>query len=245
MRYKTITLISLVCLIVSGCATTQKISYKLEPKHIMISDVTHPLKVGVVTFEDLRLEIERSHEKRKETFHREYGLYSADKEFREIPVVLGISQMLAKHLEFSKIFKETKFIEFLTQDTVQTQTISEEIKIAYDAVLTGKVKHFYGYHKPNLAVKAGLAPLMVFGALGGAIYGGVAASVKEPIEAHTYIIEISLVNTKNYNVLWQGEVECYIKESERCMDPQRAAIRSLKEAVNKLVVNLSTAEIKF
>jgi len=221
-----------------GCAVKTKLVYSLKQEDIVKSNVKYPIRVGIAILEDVRPDEEKSEEDRKKVHPKEYKLFTSDKSFREESIPIALSKMVANHLDYAGLFTEVEFIDMPSNNLIGSN-ISIDIKNSYEAIFIGKIKHFYGYHKPNAGARGGLAPLMAFGAVGGAIYGGMLATIYEPIEGHTYLIELELLDIQNNQKLWKGEVEYHIKESKNLMSPQLAALLSLKGAVNKLVTKLA------
>lgn len=149
----------LVPIILIGCG--QRIAYRLDNRDIVMSESTKPLKVEVATFVDERQPIERQKKERKKASAQDASDYTYDNEFEGI-VAAGISQMIVKHLAFSRAFKEVTLSEY-SSDQIEPEVLNSLRKKGVDMVLTGRIQNFYGYYDRRPGNEIGLALLFGLG----------------------------------------------------------------------------------
>ncbi|MFH2056616.1 MAG: hypothetical protein ABIJ61_11705 [bacterium] len=135
-------LLSLLFIFLIGCS--HSINYNLTESQIAESTETAPISVGVIALIDARDSWERSKKKCKNEGMDDCGDYTQDKDFGN-HVAADISTMLVSHLEYSRAFENVSLLdaadETLGQDELQRWAGS-----GVDAVLTGRIEHFYGYY---------------------------------------------------------------------------------------------------
>ena len=132
----------LLAMLAVGCS--HSINYSLNERQIVKSAEVAPLTVGVVTLIDARAPWERAKKACKSDGIEDCGDYTQDKDFGN-HVARDISKMLASHLEYSQAFEDVRIL-----DTEQKSSSPVELQrwadSGADAVLTGRVEHFYGYY---------------------------------------------------------------------------------------------------
>jgi len=135
----------LVGIFSTGCHYNLK--YSLSDRTIMQSQNQKPLNVAVLILEDTRDDVEREKSVRKATGDADIGDYTYDSEFGN-KVSEDISKMLVKHLEFSHAFEKIT-LGYEESSSLNQQLLDSLAGDRVDAVLTGKIRHFYGYYNQN------------------------------------------------------------------------------------------------
>ena len=138
------------------------IKYDLGKYQTPVAGVTQPMSIAVAVFSDVRPLEERADSVRKKSHSSNLGDYTYDREFKG-PVDEGVTEMITKHLEYSNVFT----------NVVMTHKHREEITDQYldslrgkgvDAILIGRINHFYGYYEQDLGRQLALAlPLACLG----------------------------------------------------------------------------------
>jgi hypothetical protein len=163
MSYRVVQLILLVALVsmlavVSGCS--YKINYRLSERDITTTDHQSSWSVAVATLEDRRDDSERSKKACKAKGFEDCGDYSYDKEFGG-KVAADITRMLTSHLEFSGIFREVTTLSD-KKSPLEAARLKSLAANGTEAVLVGRIEHFYGYYDRTTGTT--LIPALLCGA---------------------------------------------------------------------------------
>jgi hypothetical protein len=121
------------------------------------------IKVAVVVFEDARDNIEKDRKVRESEGVPDFKDYTSDKDFGG-NVAYDISRMIAEHLEYSGSFKEVTFVD-RSSNEITPDLLDSFSNNAYDAVLAGKIKNFFGYYdqRPSSSALAQFGMGLAFG----------------------------------------------------------------------------------
>lgn len=252
----------LAVIFLNGCGYS--IKYNLDRKDIIIPESTIPLKVQVVTFSDNRGKVEKEKSARKAKGESDIADYTYDKEFQGV-VAYEITKMLVKHLNYSKLFSPQVELASFGYDQISEEKLDYLQKAGFDAVLTGRISHFYGYYDRNigkqlvyslpLAIASGL--LLSWTTTSGNYeityywYGpGLALGYyleslhKRRIEHRTTLI-VKLISTTTHQPFWQKNFDVFITglRSMPGISTERrkyeVSVSSLREAVNNMIMSLA------
>lgn len=207
-------------LFVAGCGA--KIGYPLRPETIKTGR-TQPLRLGVATLEDARPQVERDwYERLRLIGEDEARGYTDDANFRGGYVNEAISDVLVRHLTFSNSFREVGRLEIASDMPVDLlKRDIQKLKGQYDAVLLGRVTHFYGFDGTN------------------------AEGDRRIVEAQAQLSNLRIVRTRDLKVIWSGEAVANVREFEstRKGNEYKIANETLRAAVNQLVVKLNKTRL--
>jgi len=141
-RIVSLAVISLATFLMIGCA--YNLSYSLNSRDIRHSTAPSHLRVAVVPLADERDPVERSKEARKAAGGKDVGDHTSDKDFKG-EVVVEISRMAAKHLQYAQCFDRVEFVPLTAADNTQADLTALR-QAGFDAVLTGSLRSFCGYY---------------------------------------------------------------------------------------------------
>ena len=206
----------------SGCGAS--IGYPLRPETIRTGR-TQPLRLAIATLEDARPEVERDWTERLRLVGDiEASGYTDDLKFRGGDVAEGISDLLVRHLTYANCFREVGRVPDIYSDQPVEYLKRDIKKLAgtYDAVLIGKVTHFYGFDGYN------------------------ADGDRRIVEAKVHLSDLKIIRTRDLKMIWRGEAVANVGpelESTRKGNQYRIANDTLRDAINQLVVKLSKSRL--
>ncbi|MFZ5979878.1 MAG: hypothetical protein ACOYVF_04540, partial [Candidatus Zixiibacteriota bacterium] len=129
-------------LLFGGCR--YRIKYNLSRTETERARTTQPCKIAVCIFNDKRDDIEKQKDTRKEAGDKDAGDYTYDKDF-EGEVAFSITDMTAQHLGYAHTFQEVTLLPYRSS-AVNVLLLDSLRREGIDAVLTGDVRHFFGYY---------------------------------------------------------------------------------------------------
>jgi hypothetical protein len=258
-------------LFLGGCG--YPIMYNLTKKDIVLSDSTKPLKVQVATFSDTRDSVERElFARQKEEGYSFLHIvfvqtdlhnYTYDTQFRG-DVAEGITKMLIKHLNYSKVFASETMPASFTTAQLSAELLDSLSEAGVDAIMTGEIGHFYGYYEDTygrellysllLGVPIGLflidyQPIYYTWLSISVVLGELLESLhKRSIKQHVKI-KAKLISTTTHQPLWEDSFD--ISSDEQKSMPGfpttnrrfQVAVWSLRDAVNQMVKSLEKASL--
>ena len=228
-------------LFLAGCGYS--IKYNLNQKDIFVSNSVKPLKVQIARFADNRDLTEKEISARKTTGGTDFGDYTYDMQFQG-DVAEGITNMLIKHLNYSKIFTTKSTLahfgsEQLSIDKQLSILILDSLaNTGVDAVLTGEINHFYGYYDRNigreflyeipLAILSGgiftwkettssliMTTETTYYWYGpGLVLGGFLESLHKRSIKQHVQIKAKLISTSTYKPIWEDDFEIFSNEQK-------------------------------
>lgn len=204
-------------LFLTGCASTIKYSFTND---LYKREMPMDYNVIVDVFEDIRTQDE--HDGIFQT--NDKFMYTKDKDFKP-DVNLQISKAIADHLTESKMFNAVK-VEDVDNGLYQDIEAMEILKNrGVDLVITGDIKHFYGFLSGSAGTSVALGVL-----------GVLAEAMANPktVGANVEYDNIKIIDLNNKQVLWQGGLKHDFREKDTFYDSQVIyALRALKEVNNK------------
>lgn len=222
--------------IASGTGCTTVVKYDLRDAHMAQPDSKRQgLRVAVAPLQDMRPDQEKNSPvsmPKAET---------RDKMFKDGEVARGISEALVTHFNHVQLFKTAELVD--KSAMLPSSDVMEKMKgLGYDALLTGKVTHFYG---------AGYATGFDMVAVALAIIP-ITAVVTIPImlmqdnrnEGLVEIIDVQLTDTASGGVLWSGLFSKKMEMKYADVYPARAACETLREIANEIVKEIESVNFK-
>ena len=227
-------LVAIVVLGGTGC--TAVVKYDLKDAYMARPDSKRQgMRVAVAPLQDMRPEQEKN-----PPGGMSMG-QTSDKMFKDGDVPRGMAEALVAHFNHVQLFKAAEIVD--KSCTVPSADVVEKMKsLGYDALLTGKVKHFYGAGYPTVfdAVAIALAVIPI------------TAIVTVPImliqdnqnEGYVEIIDVQLTDTTSGGVLWSGSFSKKMEMKYADVYPARAASETLKEIANEIVKQIESLNIR-
>lgn len=209
-------------MLVSGCATV--INYGLHNVPLYNPSLNYNVVIDI--FHDLRPQEEHLG---TVNLHG-ISLYTKDKKFKA-DIETQISKMLAAHLKKTKLFKKIEvqnIADDLEQNTAEINRLQNK---SIDIVITGNIKHFYGFQSGDCG-----APGILFGAV-----GVLCESLLNPktVGSEIEYSGIKIIDLNLKKVLWEGNIRFAVKERDIFYDgPVTYALRGLKATNNKFYQKL-------
>lgn len=259
MRFKiALSIIVVSVFLISPQIYAVEVNYDLDSKKIEKTPVSVSKKLAVIVFDDMRPDIERSAKARLENIIEDANFYTEDHAYlknddkkQKYDVSQQVSRMIAQHLNQRGLFLKTDFIDARSTEFLDKN--KKELFEEYDLVLTGKIKHYYGFCKMIGDIKddgAAVALLLGGGLLGGALgvvtEQGEYEALPKKIEGYTALTEIKLVDLKSGRILWSGEAVNRFKDtkSKYASSMYKEAHSSLRNAVDELIEKLKESKIE-
>jgi hypothetical protein len=219
----------------TGCTTV--IKYDLKDAHMARPDSKRQgMRVAVAPLQDMRPEQEKDHP---------VGMYMSkietrDKMFKDGDVPRGISEALITHFNHIQLFKTAEMVD--KSAAVPTADVVEEMKnLNYDALFTGKVKHFYGAGYPTVfdmvAIQLAMIPITALVTIPTMLIQ------ENQNEGYVEIIDVQLTDTTSGDVLWSGSFSKKMEMKYADVYPARAAGETLKEIANEIVKQIESVNI--
>lgn len=235
---KRVTMIAgLMAIVISGgtgCTTVVK--YDLKDAHMARPDSKRQgMRVAVAPFQDMRPEEEKN---------PPFGwskTETRDKMFKDGDVPRGMSEALVTHFNHVQLFKTAEMVD--KSAAVPSGDVVEKMRsLGYDALFTGKVKHFYGAGYPTVFDKVATALAMI----------PITVIVTIPIslmqdnqnEGYVEIIDVQLTETTSGGILWSGSFSKKMEMKYSDVYPGRVASETLKEIANEIVKQIESVNIK-
>jgi hypothetical protein len=147
-----------------GCGVGPATQYILSDKHITRANEPKRLTVQSVRLVDLRPLLEKDERVRKAYGFKDAGNYTYDR-IDGIEVDSFLSPMLAKHLSYSNVFLKTTYKPIHVED-LTAEYLDSLQKAGVDAVLTGAIRHYYGYYYESPV----MLPLSMMAAVLASVY---------------------------------------------------------------------------
>ncbi len=213
---------AILLLLASGCGAT--VGYPLRPETIRTGRM-QPLRLAIATLEDARPEVEQDWGERLRLVGEDEARgYTDDYNFRGGPIAEEISDLLVRHLTFANCFREVARVPEIYSDQ-PVEYLKRDIKKlsgTYDAVLIGKVTHFYGFDGYN------------------------AEGDRRIVESKVQLADLKIIRTRDLKLIWAGEAVANVGpelESTRKGNQYRIANDTLREALNQLVQKLGKTRL--
>jgi hypothetical protein len=202
----------------SSCAT-QKINYPIENMQNKTKTSFSGKSLAVKMFIDDRtlFKQEKNGKNRKIENGNTTWFFNNTNQYKDKNVSLLITQMIAKHLNATNIFK---LAEYQNGDTYR-----------YDYILDGTIKEFSGFKEESTTTEIGAA----FGLLGALA----TSNVQSRYKGTTILVNMTLRENKTNRIIWNGDIQGDVEGSDYAdadgWSAYEKANLSLKEAVNKLI----------
>jgi len=227
-------IIFIVIFIGAGC--TKSIKYKFDNIPIAEPDSRRQeMSVAVVPFKDIRPENEM-----------DPGYYyskknTVDKMFKDHDITKGVAQAIVDHFNHVQLFKKTEMLDKSSM-APSPDIVEKANHLGYDALLTGKLKHFYGVGYDSLFDMV-VFPFTVIPSV---------AIIALPItliqdnnhKGFIEVIDLQLINTFDGSILWSDSVSQQNKNSFATIEPERIVIETLRDLIKKIVNLIESTEIK-
>jgi hypothetical protein len=235
---KRITMIAglMAVVILGGTGCTSVIKYDLKDAYMARPDSKRQgMRVAMAPLQDIRPE----HEKNPPAGMSK--TVTRDKMFKDGDVPRGMAEALVTHFNHVQLFKTSEMVD--KSFAVPSAEVVEKVKsLGYDALFTGKVKHFYGAGNPTVFDRVAIALAMI----------PITAIVTIPImltqdnqnEGYVEIIDVQLTDTTSGGVLWSGLFSKKVEMKYADVHPARAASDTLKEIANEIVKQIESVNIK-
>lgn len=233
MRSARTALSIVLALLATGCA--QSISYRLKDVPVISQSPFTSYTLTVKEFTDVRRPVDQVKSQWRSPYaarlvarNGEDWFYNSDELYKNNVAAPWITEMLAKHLTASKLFRDVKVSADGSSDT--------------DFLLDGRIEKF------EALKEAGYSKLTQIGQLFGVLGALATAGVESQYEATTKLSELHLRYVKTQTVVWNGEAEATIGGSDYA-DPYGLSVylkanESLKKAVEDLIRKLGQAEFR-
>ena len=258
--------LAIFCIILfSGCGSGKYIiDYAPVEPFDKVSTIHHPLNVQLATFSDKRPLEEKLMTVRSKEVKSDSSDYTYDAEI-EGSVAEGISDIVVKHLDYSKVFRSVSHTS-ITSDSITDSRLDSLHERGVDALIVGDINHFYGYYpiKPGLLILgtaialpcAILVPLLAINVSAWywflepfpPILPMYLESLPSRNIKYATGLTARMISTSTHKLLWEGSCEesrqFYGKMPAPVIFPNKyiCATNSLRQAVNKMVVSLSNAD---
>jgi len=190
-------------LIAMGCTTP--IKYDLtDLNETGVNSSRQSIKVAITPFEDLRPVTEKN---APSNFS---AIQLNDRAIEGDNVAKSISEALASHFNHVKLFQSVDVFDEAGSEP--TEDVNKRLyDLGYQAVLTGKVKHFHSTAYTTTLDK--VAPILAFFVPVSAIVTiPMVLSEKNTHDTNVEIIDVKLTETRTGKVLWSGS---YVKKPQR------------------------------
>jgi len=228
-------IVGVIALCCFGAACTvpfrpANISYGVEDVPILAGGPLSRLSLAIRPFEDRRAQDANTSTRE---IPSESGVNSRKSETWDVTrdsnhrpaVAVGITQMLAKHIAATQMFRQV---------TVSTTSPAEA-----DLVLTGTIRVFEGRKQSRPVAEALASQFSLVGAV-------TAATQDVRYEGDTDLADVKLIDVVMGAVLWQGDATGHVRGEAAVNADQaeiyRVANRSLRAAVSDLLHQLANVE---
>jgi hypothetical protein len=231
-------LIAIVILGVSGCASVVK--YDLKDVPITPPDLKRQgMRVAVAPLEDIRPEEEKNARSNR------YKTETTDAIFKDGDVCRCISEALVTHFNYVKLFKTAELVD--KSAMAPSADVLEKMKnLGYDALFTGRVKHFYGvgYVTSFDRVTMPLATIPILGLISSLVVIPIMLIQDNRNEGYVEIVDAQLTDTASGSVIWSGSFLKIKKMKYNDTYAVKAVSVTLKEIVNEIVEEIEAAYVK-
>lgn len=207
-----------IVLLLAASTACVRIGYPLRPETVKTGK-QQSLRLGVGHFADSRPTVELDIYERERLIGDDARYYT---DYGASDVGGAVSAVIVKHLTFAGSFREVARVDL---DTDQTPAyLRREIKALsgeFDAVLLGRVIHFWGYDGFN------------------------AEGDHRIVEGQAHLVEMKIIRTRDLKLLWSGEAIANLREvdSVRRGNEYTMANDLLREALNKMVQDLNRSRL--
>ncbi len=215
----------MVIMLLSGCAARRfPVTYHFD-KDIYMSDVRVGRNVLIDIFDDQRPVGEREGTAEVPGM----ALYLKDEQFKP-DIAIQVSELLAKHLEESGLFENVRVKDVSDSLEANLDQLNSLKAEGADLVITGTLKHFYGYLSGNAGPAVALGIVFVFAE---AFVNPKDTGGKAEYE------NLKIFDTAKKEILWQGNIdhEHQVKETFY-RGPMYHALWALREVNNELTQKL-------
>ena len=212
-------------LVLTGCSHTVK--YKLDAK-----DRWQGAKLDKVVRVDTFAEENAVYASNHTTLKGKESRTNARKGYKDKDVAKSVSDMVARHLAHSGLFKEV---------------VRNNSKPA-DVVLSGTIKEYKSAATVNSAAEGVQAGTAGFGLVGALIGAASTSGMKSDVETKIEIAPVTLADSSG-KVIWKDSLKANKSFSAHFSASNRSAVYAhadelLKEAVNELIQKLGTAKLE-
>lgn len=207
-----------IVLLLTATTACVRIGYPLRPETVK-NGKQQPLRLGVGHFIDSR-PLEETDIYERERLIGDDARYYTD--YGASDVGGAISNVVVKHLTFAGSF--TSVAKVPIEGDTTPDYLRREIKALsgdFDAVLLGKVIHFWGYDGYN------------------------AEGDHRIVEGQAHLIEMKIIRCRDLKLLWSGEAIANLREidSIRRGNEYTMANDLLRDALNKMVTDLNRSRL--
>ena len=230
----TVCVIEIMIMGLSGCAV---IKYDLKDVPVARNDSTRQgMKVAVAPFQDIRPAEEKSPTASSMNKHE-----ISDRTIKDGDVAKGVCEALVTHFNYAKLFGTVESVD-RTASLPTADALAKMKSLGYDALFTGKIKHFYGAgYATDFDVIATIMAFII----------PVSAVVTIPIilneenqnEGYVEIIDIQLTHTTSGNILWSGSFSKKMEMKYYDVIPVQAASETLREVAKEVVQQIEATKI--
>lgn len=203
--------LGLSLLVASACV---KVGYPLRPETIKTGK-QQALRLGVGHFTDVR-PLEETDIYERERLIGDDARYYTD--YGATDVGSAISNVVVRHLTFAGSFREVARVDLEGDKTPDYLRLEiKNLSRDFDAVLLGKVTHFWGYDGYN------------------------AEGDHRIVEGQAHLVEMKIIRCRDLKLLWSGEAISNLREidSVRKGNEYTMANDLLRDSLNKLVQDLN------
>ncbi len=202
-----------LALALHGCGGS--IGYALRPDTVR-NCKPQSIRLAVATFEDGRPDEEKDHNERIRLVGDDEA--KGFTQFEGDNVAPKISDVLAKHLAFAGCFGQADRVDLPSDEAVDyLKRDIKKLSRDYDAVMIGRVTHLWGFQ--------------------GTTTGG----DRRVVKAQAQLVDMKIIRSRDLKMIWSGSVNATVDEleSNRAGNQYRIANETLRDALNKLVQDLS------
>jgi hypothetical protein len=207
-----------IVLLLTATTACVRIGYPLRPETVKTGK-QQPIRLGVGHFTDAR-PLEETDIYERERLIGDDARYYTD--YGASDVGAAVSNVVVKHLTFAGSF--TSVSKVAIEGDTTPDYLRREIKALsgeVDAVLLGRVSHFWGYDGYN------------------------AEGDHRIVEGQAHLVEMRIIRCRDLKVLWSGEAIANLREidSVRRGNEYTMANDMLRDALNKVVADLNRARL--
>jgi hypothetical protein len=216
-------------MLLCGCAAVGRVDYPLEDIVLAPQSPFRTASLAVLEFKDIReTPSDLETPAHSPGIVKKEGVtwyYNSNENYKNDVVAPWVTQMIGNHLDESRLFSSVA----VASKPVPTS----------DYTLEGKIKKFEAYKESKAATMVG----QQFGFIGVLASAG----VKSHYTAACFLADVTLRDTGNGMILWQGNVEGVLEGQDYAdaygWSVYQKANLALKEAVKELVMQLQDVQI--
>lgn len=200
-------------LFASSCGGS--IGYALRPENIK-NCRGQSIRLAIANFEDGRPKEERDQDARirlvGEDEAKGYTDYSSD------ATPAKVADQMARHLAFAGCFSQIDRVDLPSDEDIEyLKRDIRKLSSNYDAVMIGKLTHLWGFQ------------------------GTTTDGDRRVVKAQAQLTDLKIIRTRDLRMIWAGSADAHVDEleSNRPGNQYRIAGETLRDAVNKIVVELN------